>query len=366
MDHADVSDRETSSLRLPETVVTVATGYGRDRIAAWLRRVQRRGYIQLCVVQWMGIFGAFMMCTDSALKNLHIHQWTRAFRTVRIYNMLYLRYVISVPDRFRQALIERLMGLGSLGVEEGEGTVTAYFPAYTPAEMVLTELSIIRELITRSGEPGTLSVQSEVIPDQDWNESWKRNFKPIAVGERFVILPPWESYSGDRIPLVIDPGMAFGTGHHETTRSCLLLMERYVAQVSKERFLDLGTGTGLLAIAALKLGFRSVEAIDTDAQAIEAARKNIAVNQAGRVVLKQGDISMVEGIYDMIAANLISGVLAALAGDIAKHLDGRGVAILSGILLGQEDEVIGAMERSGLRCTERLVDGKWISLVVRR
>jgi ribosomal protein L11 methyltransferase len=160
--------------------------------------------------------------------------------------------------------------------------------------------------------------------------------------------------------------MAFGTGHHETTRSCLVLMERYAGMVKAERFLDLGTGTGLLAMAALALGFRSVVGVDTDPLAIEASRRNIALNKAEKVELIYGGIDRCEDDYDMIAANLISGTLIQLAGEIASRLVPSGIVIMSGILKGQDDEVVEAAKNSGLACIERLADGKWVSLACRR
>jgi ribosomal protein L11 methyltransferase len=171
---------------------------------------------------------------------------------------------------------------------------------------------------------------------------------------------------GDRIPLVIEPGMAFGTGHHETTRSCLVLMEKLAGSVKKERFLDIGTGTGLLAIAARLLGFKQVVGVDTDPLAMEAARTNIGLNRLEGIELHEGDISCAAGTYDMIAANLISGTLVELADAIASRLDSSGVVIMSGILKGQDDEVAAAAEKAGLRCVERLRDGKWVTLACRR
>jgi ribosomal protein L11 methyltransferase len=194
----------------------------------------------------------------------------------------------------------------------------------------------------------------------------ERELQADNLGKRFTVLPPWEQHRGDRIPLVIDPGMAFGTGHHETTRSCLALMDRYAGPADKQRFLDLGTGTGLLAIAALKLGFTEVIGIDNDPLAIEAARRNLALNGESGVRLIEGTLDDADGLFDMIAANLISGTLIEYAGSIASHLRQGGTAVLSGILRGQDDEVAGSMERAGLRCCERLRDGKWVSLACRR
>ena len=144
-------------------------------------------------------------------------------------------------------------------------------------------------------------------------------------------------------------------------------MEKYAAQGGKESFLDVGTGTGILAIAAAQMGYRRVVGEDTDILAVDAARQNIELNQASAgIEIREGSIAVQSGTFDLMAANIISGVLVLLAPEIASHLKPGGVAVLSGILLGQEDEVIEAMEQAGLRLFERYQDGKWISLAVGR
>ena len=279
--------------------------------------------------------------------------------------MIYHQLTIQVSDRIRNALIGRLMALGSLGVVEQDGSVIAYFPGTQPLQGITRELDIMQSLIDRSGDGPSFTVQHDILQDADWNESWKKAFKPVDVGTRFTILPPWEQLVGDRIPLVIEPGMAFGTGHHQTTRSCLVLMEKFSASVKNERFLDVGTGTGLLAIAARILGFKKVVGVDTDPLAMEASRMNIGLNRSQGIELLEGDIACAEGTYDMITANLILGTLVGIAGEIAARLDPSGVVIMSGILKGQDDEVTVSSAKAGLCCVERLQDGKWVTLAYR-
>ena len=279
--------------------------------------------------------------------------------------MPYHQFLITLPDSVREIVVDRLMALGSLGVIEGDGEMTAYFPDSSSPGSIIQELEISQELLSQAGHPFVLKIEHTVLADADWNESWKKSFRPVDVGTRFTILPPWEHPSGDRIPLIIDPGMAFGTGHHETTRSCLVLMERYADSVGKSRFLDVGTGTGLLAIAARTLGFQMVIGIDTDPLAIDAAHKNIELNQSEGIELRKGDIGSASGTYDMIAANLISSTLVQISGDIAARLAPGGIVIMAGILKGQDDEVAAAAEKAGLRRVERLLDGKWVTLAFR-
>jgi ribosomal protein L11 methyltransferase len=277
--------------------------------------------------------------------------------------MAYHEFTIRIPNLFRDTLIQRLTSKGCLGVIEHDNAIIAYFPETTDSSTIAKELAILKEFLKKAQRDFELTFDHSIIPDQDWNESWKKGFTALDVGERFTILPPWEEKRIGRINLIIDPGMAFGTGHHETTRSCLALMEKYAGKNAKDRFLDLGSGTGLLAIAASKLGYERVVALDIDPLAVEAAVKNVALNRVENMLIKAGSITDAEGTFDCIAANIISGVLAFLAPEISSRLNPSGMTILSGILAEQADEVIKAYERTGLKLIESLPDDKWVSLV---
>ena len=278
--------------------------------------------------------------------------------------MSYYEFIIKIADPFRDTLIQRLTDEGCLGVIEKDETITAYFPETVEIGTITNYLLLIKALFDKSDKVQNLSFSHTLIPEQDWNESWKKGFTPLDVGERFTILPPWEKRHEGRLNLIIDPGMAFGTGHHETTRACLVLMEKYAGTGTKERFLDLGTGTGLLAIAASKLGYRHIVAIDTDPLAVDAARTNSVLNQIDSLEIREGSIEIQNETYDFIAANIISGVLVQVAPALAAHLKPAGIAVLSGILGGQENEVIKAMVQAGLKLLEQYRDGKWVSLVL--
>src|SRR5512143_2634543 len=278
--------------------------------------------------------------------------------------MPYYEFTITIADQFKDRLIKRLMDSGCLGVIDQDDSFIAYFPATADIKTIESELSLIMTLLGTSSADLEPTFTRRLIPEQDWNESWKKGFKPLDVGRRFTILPPWEEKRKGRINLIIDPAMPFGTGHHETTRSCLVLMEKYAADSGTKSFLDVGTGTGILAIAAVKLGFKRVVAVDTDILATDAALTNSRLNDASNIEIRQGSIEDVSGAFDVIAANLISGVLVHLAPSIALHLKQGGVVILSGILTGQDVEVAESMTRAGLCLLERYPDGKWTSLVV--
>jgi ribosomal protein L11 methyltransferase len=278
--------------------------------------------------------------------------------------MSYHEFTVKIADPFRDTLIKRLMDAGCLGVIEQDETITAYFPETVDIGTITNDLSLLKALFDRSDKVQNFSFSHTLIPEQDWNESWKKGFTPLDVGERFTILPPWEKRREGRINLIIDPGMAFGTGHHETTRSSLVLMEKYAVMCAKERFLDLGAGTGLLAIAASRLGYRHIVAVDTDPLAIEATCKNVELNQVTNVDSREGSVVEAPGTFDCIAANIISGVLVQLAPALSPHLKPGGIAVLSGILRGQENEVINATTLAGLKLLEQYRDGKWVSLVL--
>ncbi len=276
--------------------------------------------------------------------------------------MSYYEFIIKIADPFKDTLIQRLTDAGCLGVIEQDESITAYFPETIDISMITSDLSLLKALLEKSDQAHDLTFSHALIPEQDWNESWKKGFTPLDVGKQFTVLPPWEDKRSGRINLIIDPGMAFGTGHHETTRSCLVLMEKYVGKIAKKRFLDLGTGTGLLAIAASKLGYNHVVAIDTDPVAIEAARMNIKLNQVINIELREGSVVEAPGTFDCIVANIISGVLVFLAPGISSRLNPSGITVLSGILAEQGEEVASAFTQNGLKLIESMPDGKWVSL----
>jgi ribosomal protein L11 methyltransferase len=297
--------------------------------------------------------------------------------------MGYYEFSISVAVESREAVIGILPAIGCLGMIETDTSLIAYFPDVMGIGRIREEIEDARVTLRNAGLP-EFRYDHLFISERDWNESWKKKFQPLDVGAALTIIPPWEHPKTGKVNLIIDPGMAFGTGHHETTKTCLMLIERLlkgperravtddapppspkggVAGSPAERFLDVGTGTGILAIAASKLGCRHVVAVDIDPLALDAARRNAALNIVENVEVREGSIDEAEGAYGVITANLLSEILIRLAPDIAARLAPGGAAILSGILDGQEDNVISAMEKVGLKTIEKIADGRWVSLV---
>jgi ribosomal protein L11 methyltransferase len=212
-------------------------------------------------------------------------------------------------------------------------------------------------------------VRIETIPDQDWNETWKASFTPIDVDDDTVILPPWlaKAYGGAKKPLIIDPGMAFGTGHHPTTRECIRAVT-LCARLAPGRgaMLDVGTGTGVLAIQGALLGFCPVVGLDIDPAAIDAARRNAEWNGVSdRISMRRGGIETVlSGPYALITANLLLNILVAYAPRFKTLAAPGGFLVLSGILASQEDTLAEALHGSGLTVRERHPSEEWVTLIV--
>lgn len=213
------------------------------------------------------------------------------------------------------------------------------------------------------------------IADQNWMESWKQHYKPILVGERLVIVPAWmESPDPNRIAIKIDPGMAFGTGTHPTTQLCLELMEKEFLDRHPSSVIDVGCGSGILSIAALKLGARSALGVDIDAGSIVNARENANANQIGdELTLEVGSVQEIrQGQFafskaPLVLANILAPVIVRLfdAG-LADLIDVNGAILLSGILQEQAQNVIEGAQANSLQIKARRQLGDWVALTMSR
>ena len=209
--------------------------------------------------------------------------------------------------------------------------------------------------------------QFEQVPDTDWTLAWRSFFQPVYPTPRMAICPPW-----DRVPdppggftIAIDPQMAFGTGHHETTRLALLGLEKKI--ISGDRVLDVGTGSGILSIAAVKLGASEVTAVDIEADAIENARANCVLNGVdAQVVLMQCSVDRVSGIFDVVVANMISSILLPMVPELAKRLHPEGYALLGGILEREREAFCAVLDGANLVHDEMLEDGEWLCAIARK
>lgn len=217
------------------------------------------------------------------------------------------------------------------------------------------------------------SVTVSAVEDSDWENNWREYYKPIEVGERLVVVPEWEEVpAGGRLPLILDPGLIFGTGSHATTRMCLQALEHFAAP--GKRVLDLGCGSGILGIGALVLGCASCLGCDIDPKAPDVAMANAALNGFGdeRIRIVAGDLLADASLrrsfgtgYDIVLANIVADVIIPLSVHVPGFLRSDGVYITSGIIEGRQDEVRAAIEKAGFRITDHLSEEDWHCFVAR-
>jgi ribosomal protein L11 methyltransferase len=274
---------------------------------------------------------------------------------------------LDVTPAAREAVEYALMEAGALGTEtiqreDDLSTVSAYFDLSPEREHVRTALAEalrIYELPTSS----VREMNVREVTDQDWLGEWKKSWQPVAVGDCFIIAPPWAEIADtrDRIVIRIEPGMAFGTGTHETTRLCLTATERYFAGGS---LLDVGTGTGILAIAAAKLfPDARIAAVDTDAKAVEIALENARLNSVANIEFRVGAIDETTASADFVCANLTADVIRPILPQLIGATCGR--LVLSGILDTQLEAVRARLHDCGVsEPLEIMSDGEWIALIV--
>lgn len=215
---------------------------------------------------------------------------------------------------------------------------------------------------------GKLEVLRHDVAEQDWTENWKAAFKPFRLGAHMVVRPSWERMAlqpGDH-EIEIDPGMAFGTGTHETTGLCVELVEKYVKP--GDRVIDIGTGTGILAIAAAHVGARPVLATDLDAVAVRVAAENVKINGFEDVIeVRCGDLlEVVPESGDVVIANIISDVIIMLAQPVRQRIVDGGLFICSGISVERRDDVLRALEEARFEILEAPVRGEWCAIAARK
>jgi ribosomal protein L11 methyltransferase len=271
------------------------------------------------------------------------------------------------------AVTPQLWNANTTGLEISEDspetiTLRAYFEAAPDLEKLQANLRRALRL-SDLPEAALRSIQSLTIADQDWLAEWKKGYEPIPIGAKLLITPSWKReqiVAGERAIVQIDPGMAFGTGTHETTRGCLELLEKYWHGGA---LLDVGTGTGILAIAAVKLvpGARVV-GFDVDPEAIDVALENAEINGVAEAVeLEVNKLASFHGeAFDVVLANLTADVIVPLAADFPQVMSAAGTLIVSGILREQGDDVCAALDAQGFAAIEAKPDGEWITFALQR
>jgi ribosomal protein L11 methyltransferase len=208
-------------------------------------------------------------------------------------------------------------------------------------------------------------VRTSVVDEADWATAWREHFHILHLGRRLVVKPSWRKHQreGDQVVIDLDPGMAFGTGLHPTTRLCLLALESTADRGPIGRVLDVGCGSGILSIAAVKLGATRALGVDIDPVAVQATLANAKHNRLGkRVRAREGTIPSGEGPFDLVLANLIAGVLVEHATTLASEMAEGATLIASGIFRDREPEVVRAFQGAGLRVTGRWAESDWVAL----
>jgi ribosomal protein L11 methyltransferase len=289
----------------------------------------------------------------------------------------WLQATFEVPEALSDPVSAFLCDLGSSGQELREGSrpgivkVLAYFGPGADRDTVDNGLrTTLAELTcTEQGPSGEkdLAFLVESVPMEDWSLGWRAHFRPIRIADRICVCPPWEVLPDppDGFTLVIEPKMAFGTGHHETTR---LALRRMVSEVgAHDRVLDVGCGSGILSIAAARLGSLAVTGVDTDHEAVANANENVLLNGvADQVRIIGGSARDVPGEYDLVVANIISSALVPILPDIASRLRPGGRALLGGLLVRESPQFRDSAGASGLCVVEEQTEGEWAAFVATR
>ena len=210
------------------------------------------------------------------------------------------------------------------------------------------------------------TVETEGVEQEDWQNGWRKYYHPMEIGKRLAVVPSWQEYNTDRVKLILDPGLAFGTGGHETTSLCMEALDERVK--GGERVLDIGTGSGILAIAALKLGAAVAEGVDIDPVAVRTAGENAALNGVqDKLTVLVGDLSdKASGQYDIITANIVANAILSLAPAVPGLMAEGATFIASGIIDSRKDEVIAGLEKAGLAVVEVKEKRGWECIVCKK
>ena len=280
---------------------------------------------------------------------------------------------VSIEDP--NDILERSSGtltwdFADLNVLEHKGkcaVVRAYFSEEDDIEDILAYIKEkIQELREFGVDIGEGTVEFEKTYEEDWANNWKKYYKPTLLGEKIVVKPTWEDYTAKENELVIeiDPGMAFGTGTHETTRMCIQALERYVKP--ETTVFDVGCGTGILAIAAAKLEAKMAVGVDLDPVAVEVAKENVKCNNLENIEILYGNlVDVIEGKADIVVANILAEIVCILTDDVKRVLKNGGYFISSGIIHDRVEMVKTKLENSGFEVLEVNTEGEWNCIVAK-
>ncbi len=287
----------------------------------------------------------------------------------------WLALSLLIPKELAEPISNFLMEQGATGIEEVEEDfererLKAYFLQDGGEQRALRSLRrYLKSLQEINSKLPYIETETASIPEQDWGESWKRFFKPLRVGSRFVVKPPWARIRLKRgeIPIEITPGMAFGTGTHATTKLCMEALEKRLKKKGLS-VLDVGTGSGILSIAAARLGGGEIWGIDIDKMAVDIAKENVSRNKvSGTVRIKQGRVGDIRKRFDLVVANLDFRSLKKIRMALIRHIKRQGFLILSGVLETEEERLRQHyIETKLLQWVETDLEGEWVCLTFRK
>ena len=251
-----------------------------------------------------------------------------------------------------------------LNADKTIASVSVYIAGDRPCN---DELAFLKDRLAVAGLTDKATVTLGGVNEEDWANAWKAYYKPLHIGERMVIVPAWERYEEKPGEIVVrmDPGMAFGTGSHETTRLVIGLLEKYTKPGC--RMLDVGCGSGILAICAAKLGAGQCRAYDIDPVAVRVANENIKDSGMTNVTCEVSDLLRdVDRAYpyDLITANIVADIIIRMSPDVGALMHVGTVLLVSGIILERSGDVVEALEKNGLKVVERAVDNDWCAMAV--
>lgn len=261
-------------------------------------------------------------------------------------------------------------------LKEADSCITVYFSNDEDGKTLLAKVTDAVESLRnsdRNGDFGSLDILSENMKDEDWSENWKQFFKPLEIGEKVLVVPEWETEvpESDRVKFIINPGLSFGTGSHESTKMCIEEIEKHVKD--GDTVLDLGCGSGILSVIALLLGAKEATAVDIDPMAVEVAYSNLKLNNLPENIYHgyAGDITtdtelcakLAAEKSDIVLANIVADVIIALSGYVKDFVKPDGVFICSGIIIERKDEVVAALEKAGLKIKTVRTMGEWAAVV---
>ncbi len=272
-----------------------------------------------------------------------------------------IRIEIAKPNTLDYADEEFVNSLGS------DVVIKAYFSEDKNSSEILMLAKEKMAVISEFLDTGSYKVETANLDEEDWANNWKKYYKPVHITEKVVIKPSWEEYDArDReIVIEINPGMAFGTGTHETTRLCIQMLEKYLNP--GDSVLDAGCGTGVLAITAAKLGASRITAFDIDEVAVRVTKENCELNKVSdKIDSFSGELKNVQPVkYDVVIANIIANVIISISADIKKYIKKDGIFITSGIIKERKQEVLDTYTKLGFKCESIVELGEWTAIALR-